>query len=87
MDRGGVVGVAREHRLQHLDRASQLDPVLAVFPNPNDRDFVAKHIFDTLEDQDNALPNTGGSVYIKPGTYSGFVTVVKPSVADELDHW
>jgi len=29
----------------------------------------------------NALPNTGGSVYIKPGTYTGFVTVVKPNVA------
>lgn len=29
----------------------------------------------------NALPNTGGSIYIKPGTYTGFVTVVKPNVA------
>jgi pectin methylesterase-like acyl-CoA thioesterase len=28
----------------------------------------------------NALP-TGGSVYIKPGTYNGFVTVVQPNVA------
>jgi len=29
----------------------------------------------------NALPNTGGSVYIKPGTYPGFVTVIKPNTA------
>ena len=29
----------------------------------------------------NALPNTGGAVYIKPGTYTGFVTVAKPGVA------
>jgi sugar lactone lactonase YvrE len=29
----------------------------------------------------NALANTGGSIYIKPGTYNGFVTVVKPNVS------
>ena len=29
----------------------------------------------------NALPATGGSVYIKPGTYTGFLTVVQPNVA------
>ena len=51
--------------LSRLDRPSQLNPVLAVFPNPNDRDFVAKHIFDTLEDQENALPNTGALARIR----------------------
>jgi pectin methylesterase-like acyl-CoA thioesterase len=29
----------------------------------------------------NALANSGGSIYIKPGTYNGFVTVVKPGVS------
>ncbi len=29
----------------------------------------------------NALPTTGGSLYIKPGTYTGFVTVVTPNVS------
>src|SRR5665213_1076722 len=45
--------------ISHLDRPEQLYPVLAVFPNAGDRDFVAKYIFDTLEDHDGILPNTG----------------------------
>ncbi len=36
--------------------------------------------YTTLQAAINALPNTGGNVYIKPGTYNGFVTVVKPNV-------
>ena len=37
--------------------------------------------YTSLQTAINALPNTGGSIYIKPGTYTGFVTVVKPSVS------
>ena len=29
----------------------------------------------------NTLSSTGGSVYIKPGTYTGFITVVQPNIA------
>lgn len=37
--------------------------------------------FTKVEDAINSLPATGGSVYIKPGTYTGFLTVVQPNVA------
>lgn len=37
--------------------------------------------YTTVQTAINALPTTGGSIYIKPGTYTGFVTVVKPSVS------
>ena len=37
--------------------------------------------YTSLQTAINALPNTGGSIYIKPGTYTGFVTVVKPNVS------
>jgi pectin methylesterase-like acyl-CoA thioesterase len=36
--------------------------------------------FTTVQAAVNTLPN-GGSVYIKPGTYPGFITVVQPNVA------
>jgi sugar lactone lactonase YvrE len=37
--------------------------------------------YTSLQTAINALPNTGGSIYIKPATYTGFVTVVKPNVS------
>jgi hypothetical protein len=37
--------------------------------------------YTTVQAAVNALPATGGSVYVKPGTYNGFVTVVQPNVA------
>ncbi len=37
--------------------------------------------YTTVQAAVNALGATGGSVYIKPGTYNGFVTVVQPNVA------
>ncbi len=37
--------------------------------------------YTSVQSAINALPTTGGSVYLKPGTYTGFVTVVKPSVS------
>ena len=36
--------------------------------------------FTTVQAAVDTLP-AGGSVYIKPGTYNGFVTVVQPNVA------
>jgi pectin methylesterase-like acyl-CoA thioesterase len=36
--------------------------------------------YSTVQSAVNALPS-GGSVYIKPGTYPGFITVVQPNVA------
>jgi pectin methylesterase-like acyl-CoA thioesterase len=36
--------------------------------------------YSTVQAAVNALPS-GGSVYIKPGTYPGFITVVQPNVA------
>jgi pectin methylesterase-like acyl-CoA thioesterase len=37
--------------------------------------------FTTVQSAVNALPSTGGSVYIKPGTYNGFITVVTSNVS------
>jgi sugar lactone lactonase YvrE len=37
--------------------------------------------YTSVQSAINALPTTGGSLYIKPGTYNGFVTVVKPNVS------
>jgi hypothetical protein len=37
--------------------------------------------FTSVQSAINALPATGGSIYIKPGTYTGFLTVVQPNVA------
>jgi len=37
--------------------------------------------FTNVQAAINSLPSTGGSVYIKPGTYAGFLTVVQPNVA------
>jgi pectin methylesterase-like acyl-CoA thioesterase len=37
--------------------------------------------FTSVQAAINSLPTTGGSIYIKPGTYSGFLTVVQPNVA------
>ena len=54
-----ATGPTAPFNLTHLDKPEQLDPVLAVFANPADRTFVAKHIFDSLADREGALPNTG----------------------------
>src|SRR5437588_10510095 len=45
--------------LSQLDRAEQLYPALAVFQSPGDREFVARHILETLADRAGAIPNTG----------------------------
>jgi len=45
--------------LSELDRAEQLYPVLAVFQNQADREFVAHQIFDRLADQEGGFSNTG----------------------------
>jgi len=37
--------------------------------------------FTSVQTALNSLPTTGGNIYIKPGTYSGFVTVVLPNVS------
>ncbi len=37
--------------------------------------------YSTVQAAVNALPATGGSVYIKPGTYNGFVSVFTPNVS------
>jgi hypothetical protein len=37
--------------------------------------------FTSVQSAINSLPATGGSVYIKPGTYAGDVTVVQPGVS------
>jgi pectin methylesterase-like acyl-CoA thioesterase/sugar lactone lactonase YvrE len=37
--------------------------------------------FTSVQTAINSLPATGGSIYIKPGTYAGFLTVVQPNVA------
>ena len=37
--------------------------------------------FTAVQNAINALPASGGSIYIKPGTYSGDITVVQPGVA------
>lgn len=37
--------------------------------------------YTTVQSAVNALPSTGGSVYVKPGSYNGFITVVQPNVA------
>ncbi|SNS24096.1 Ig-like domain (group 3) [Granulicella rosea] len=37
--------------------------------------------YTTVQAAVNALGTTGGSVYIKPGTYTGFVAVVQPNVS------
>jgi sugar lactone lactonase YvrE len=37
--------------------------------------------FTSVQTAINSLPATGGSIYIKPGTYTGFLTVVQPNVA------
>ena len=37
--------------------------------------------YTTVQAAVNALGSAGGSVYIKPGSYNGFVTVVQPNVA------
>ena len=37
--------------------------------------------YTTVQAAVNAIGATGGSVYIKPGTYNAFVTVVQPNVA------
>ena len=37
--------------------------------------------FTSVQTALNSLPTTGGSIYIKPGTYNGFVTVVLPNVS------
>ncbi len=37
--------------------------------------------YASIQSAINALPNTGGNLYIKPGTYNGFITVVKPNVS------
>ena len=37
--------------------------------------------FTSLQAAINALPAAGGSIYVKPGTYTGFVTVVQPNVS------
>ena len=37
--------------------------------------------FTSVQTALNSLPTTGGSLYIKPGTYNGFVTVVLPNVS------
>jgi cell division protein FtsW (lipid II flippase) len=45
--------------LSQVDHAEKLYPVLAVFQNSGDREFVARRIFDLLTDQNGALVNTG----------------------------
>ena len=37
--------------------------------------------FTSVQTALNSLPATGGSIYMKPGTYNGFVTVVLPNVS------
>ena len=37
--------------------------------------------FSSVQAALNALPAAGGSIYLKPGTYNGFVTVIEPNVA------
>ena len=37
--------------------------------------------FTSVQAAVNTLSSTGGSVYIKPGTYTGFITVVQPNIA------
>jgi pectin methylesterase-like acyl-CoA thioesterase len=37
--------------------------------------------FTSVQAAVNAVPATGGSVYVKPGTYAGDVTVVQPNLA------
>ncbi len=37
--------------------------------------------YTSVQNAINAMPATGGSIYIKPGTYNGFVTVAYPNVA------
>lgn len=37
--------------------------------------------YSSVQNAINAMPATGGSIYIKPGTYNGFVTVAYPNVA------
>ena len=37
--------------------------------------------YTTVQAAVNALPATGGSVYVKPGNYNGFISVVQPNVA------
>jgi len=44
--------------LTEVDRSDKLLPVLNVFPDPAERERVAKSIFDALADRDGAAPNT-----------------------------
>ena len=37
--------------------------------------------FPNVQNAINAMPSTGGNIYIKPGTYNGFVTVAYPNVS------
>lgn len=37
--------------------------------------------YTSVQSAVNALPTTGGSIYLKPGTYNGFVTVANPNVS------
>ena len=60
-----AVGPTAPLNISHLDRAEQLYPVLAVFPDPADRDFVAKHLFDAIQDREGSLPNTGALARIR----------------------
>src|SRR4051794_30872777 len=45
--------------ISQVDRAEKLYPVLSVFQSPADREFVARHIFDLIEENGGTLPNTG----------------------------
>jgi cell division protein FtsW (lipid II flippase) len=51
--------------LSTLDRAEQLYPVLAVFQNAGDREYVAHQIFDRLADREGGFPNTGALARIR----------------------
>ncbi len=54
--------------LTEVDRSDKLLPILNVFPDSNDRQRVAKGIFDALADRDGALPNTSIIERIKSGS-------------------
>ena len=51
--------------ISQIDRAEKLYPVLAVFQSPEDREFVARRIFDRIEEEGGALPNTGAIARIR----------------------
>lgn len=51
--------------LSDLDRAEQLYPVLAVFQNAGDREYVARQILDRLADLEGGFSNAGALARIR----------------------